>query len=131
MDQPTKIMVVEDNSRARSALAAYMSLQRGIRITAEASNGLEAISKIKSCPPDIVLMDMQMPVMDGVEATKIIKKHWPSVKVIALTMYSNYKSEALSAGADAFLVKGCSVAELISTVHDLTQTNTVSRSCNG
>ena len=74
MSELTKIMVVEDNSRARSALAAYISLQTGIRITAEASNGLEAISKIRSCHPDVVIMDMQMPVMDGLEATKIIKK---------------------------------------------------------
>lgn len=125
MSKPTKIIVVEDNSRARNALAAYISLQAGIRITAEASNGLEAISKIKSCPPDIVLMDMQMPVMDGLEATKIIKKRWPRVKVIALTMYQNYQSKALSAGADAFLVKGCSGAELISMVHNLAPKNTV------
>jgi len=119
-------MVVENNSRARRALTAYISLQAGMRITAEASNGLEAISKIKSSSPDIVLMDMQMPVMDGLEATKIIKKRWPWIKVIALTMYQNYRSKALSAGADAFLVKGCSVSELISTVYDLTKTNTVS-----
>jgi len=127
MNNATNIMVVENNSRARCALAAYMSLQVGIRITAEASNGQEAINKIKSQPPDIVLMDMRMPVMDGLEATKIIKKRWPWVKVIALTMYQNYQSEALLAGADAFLVKGCSVAELISTVYDLTQTNTVAK----
>jgi YesN/AraC family two-component response regulator len=126
MNKPTKIMVVENNSCARSALKAYISLQVGIRITAEASNGLEAISKIKNCPPDIVLMDMQMPVMDGLEATKIIKKRWPWIKVIALTMYQNYRTKALSAGADAFLVKGCSVSELISTVYDLTKTNMVS-----
>ena len=130
MSEPTKIMVVEDNSRARSALAAYISLQTGIRITAEASNGLEAISKVKSCPPDVVIMDMQMPVMDGLEATKIIKKRWPWVKVIALTIYQNYQSKALSAGADAFLVKGWSVAELISTVFTLVpkKSNSVSQS---
>lgn len=127
MKDPTNIMLVENNSRARRALAAYISLQGGIRITAEASNGLEAINQIKRCPPDIVLMDMRMPVMDGLEATKFIKKHWPRVKVIALSMYQNYQPEALSAGADAFLVKGCSGAELISTVYGLTQTNTVAK----
>jgi YesN/AraC family two-component response regulator len=121
-------MVVEDNSRARRALAACISLQAGIQITAEASNGLEAISKVKSSPPDIILMDMQMPVMDGLEATKIIKKRWPWVKVIVLTMYQHYQSDAMLAGADAFLVKGCPVAELISTVINLTQTNTVANS---
>jgi len=125
MNRPTQVMVVENNRRARSAMAAYISLQAGLRITAEASNGLEAISKIKSHPPDIVLMDMRMPVMDGLEATRIIKKNWPSIKVIALTMYQNYRSEALSAGVDAFLVKDCSTAELISTVYDLIHPNTL------
>ena len=125
MNKPAKIMVVEDSPRVRRALTAYMSLQVGVRITAEASNGLEAIRKIKSCPPDIVLMDMQMPVMDGLEATKIIKKHWPWVKVIALTMYQNYRSNVLSAGADAFLVKGCSVEELISTIRALSRATSV------
>lgn len=125
MDTPTKIMVVEDSSRARCALTAFMSLQAGMQITAEASNGLEAISMIDSSHPDIVLMDMQMPVMDGLEATKIIKKRWPRIKVIVLTMYQHYQSKALSAGADAFLVKGCSVTELISTIHKLTHTNMV------
>ena len=128
MINPINIMVVDDSSRARSALTAYISLQVGVRITVEASNGLEAISKIEGSPPDIVIMDMQMPFMDGLEATKIIKKRWPWVKVIALTIYQNYQFEALSAGADAFLVKGCSVSELISTVYDLTKTSAAANS---
>ena len=124
MIAPTKVMVVEDSTRARRAMVAYLSLQLGVIITAEASNGLEAINKIKNSLPDIVIMDMQMPVMDGLEATRIIKKRWPNIKVIALTMYQNYQSEALSAGADAFLVKGCSVEELVSTVTFVSQANT-------
>jgi DNA-binding NarL/FixJ family response regulator len=111
-----KIIVVEDNCRARSALAACLSLQMGIQITAQASNGLEAIHKITGGPPDIVLMDMQMPVMNGIEATKIIKKNWPQIKIVVLTMYADYRSEALAAGADAFLVKDCSVDEIISII---------------
>jgi len=123
MGIPTKIMVVEDSSRARRALTAYMSLQVGLQITAEASNGMEAISKINGFPPDIIIMDMQMPVMDGLEATKIIKTRWPWVKVIALTMYQSYQSKALSAGVDAFLVKGCPIEELVSTVFNLIPKN--------
>jgi len=125
MNDSTNIMVVEDNSRARRALTAYISLQVGIRVTAEASNGLEAINLIRGNAPDIVLMDMQMPVMDGLEATRIIKKNWPQIKIVILTMYPNYQSEALSAGADAFLVKGCSVDEIISTIHSLSQADEV------
>ena len=125
MIMPTEIMVVEDNSRARDALVAYISLQEGLQVTAEASNGLEAIDKIRCSHPDIVIMDIQMPVMDGLEATKIIKKRWPRIKVIALTMYQNYQSKAIKAGVDAFLVKGCPVAELISTVFTLSKSNSI------
>lgn len=121
MSDTTNIMVVEDNSRARQALVAYMSQQAGIKITAEASNGLEAIKLIKRDPPDIILMDLVMPVMDGLEATRTIKKNWPQIKIVAVTMYLNYESEALSAGADAFLVKGCSVDEMIATIRTLFQ----------
>ena len=80
---------------------------------------------IRTSPPDIVLMDIHMPVMDGLEATKIIKKSWPRIKVVALTMYPKYQTKALLAGADAFLVKGCSPSELISTVNNLIQKTTV------
>jgi len=121
LNKTTRVMLVEDNYRARQALSAYLSLQAGIQVTAEASNGLEAVNLISSQLPDIVLMDMQMPVMDGLEATRIIKKNWPKIKVIILTIYPNYQSEARSAGADAFLVKGCSVHEIISTIHAVLQ----------
>jgi DNA-binding NarL/FixJ family response regulator len=117
LNNTTRMILVEDNFRARQALSVYLSQQAGIRVTAEASNGLEAVNLINSQPPEIVLMDMRMPVMDGLEATRIIKKNWPNIKVIILTIYPNYQTEARSAGADAFLVKGCSVNEIISTIH--------------
>jgi DNA-binding NarL/FixJ family response regulator len=117
------MMVVEDNSRARRALTTYMSLQAGIKVTEEVSNGLEAINSIKEHAPDIVVMDVKMPVMDGLEATRIIKKNWPQIKIVILTMYPNYQTEILSTGADAFLVKGCSVNEMISTIHTLFQSD--------
>jgi len=123
------MMVVEDNPRARGALTAYLSMQAGIRVTAEASNGLEAINTIEGQVPDIVLMDMRMPVMDGLEATRIIKANWPQVKIVVLTMYPNYEPEVLSAGADAFLVKGCSVHEMMSKIRALFQTDEVGDFC--
>ena len=119
MKDKANMMVVEDNRRARQALTAFISLQAGIKVSAEASNGQEAIDLIKKNTPDIVMMDLQMPVMDGLEATKIIKKNWPQIKIVVLTMYPNFQPEALSAGADAFLIKGCPVNEIISTIHSL------------
>ena len=119
----TEIMIVEDNPRARRALKALISQQAGIVITAEASNGQEAIRNIEKKIPDIVLMDMRMPIMDGLEATKIIKKNWSHIKIIILTMYPDCQTEALSAGADAFLAKGCSMEEITSSFHALSQCN--------
>jgi YesN/AraC family two-component response regulator len=116
MTDVINLMIVDDSSRARLALTAFLSLQVGVRIIAQASNGLEAVDLIQSCVPDVVLMDMKMPVMDGLEATRIIKNNWPGVKVIILSMYSDYLSEAILSGADKFLVKGCSVEEIMSAI---------------
>jgi DNA-binding NarL/FixJ family response regulator len=115
----TNILIVEDNLRARFALKALLSQQAGITVTAEASNGQEAINLIQKRIPDLVLMDVRMPVMDGLEATRIIKREWPGIKIIILTMYPDCQAEVLSEGADAFLVKGCSVEEMTGTIRAL------------
>lgn len=114
------VIIVEDNPRAREALSAFISSQEGMTVSGEASNGLEAINMIGHQNPDIVLMDIEMPVLDGLEATRLIKKRWPGVKVAILTMYPNYQADAVTAGADAFLIKGCPVDEMISTIYTLT-----------
>ena len=72
----------------------------------EASNGQEALAWIAQQQPDVVIMDLQMPVMDGVEATRLIKRQWPAIKVIVLTVQAARRAEALVAGADHFLLKG-------------------------
>jgi DNA-binding NarL/FixJ family response regulator len=121
MKNAMNLMVVDDNSRARRALTAYLSAQAGIKVTAEASNGLEAIKMIKRNTPDMVLMDVRMPVMDGLETTRIIKRNWPQIKILVLTMYSDYQSEVISAGADGFLIKGCPVDEMMGLIHRFLQ----------
>lgn len=112
----TRIMIVEDNPRARCALTALISQQAEINVTAEASNGQDAIRKIQEQIPDVILMDIRMPVMDGLEATRVIKARWPRVRIIALTMYPENRAEAFEAGADAFLLKGCAVEEVMSMI---------------
>ena len=72
----------------------------------EAGNGREAVRLVEELPPDLVLMDVRMPEMDGLEATGQIKARWPQVKVIVLSMYIEHRDEALAAGADAFVGKG-------------------------
>jgi CheY-like chemotaxis protein len=66
--------------------------------------------------PDVVLMDIRMPGMDGLEATQLIKHRWPGIRVIALTMYSGYRARAFAVGADAFLLKGCTPGALQSAI---------------
>jgi len=116
-----KIMIVEDNLRARRALKALISQESGMFVTAEASNGQEAIHNIEKELPDVVLMDMRMPVMDGLESTRIIKKKWTQVKIIILTMYPDCQADALAAGADAFLVKGGDVNAINSIIRSLSE----------
>ena len=116
MEENLRIMIVDDSLPARRALKALISQQSGIKVIAEASNGLDAIQLIQKQIPDFVLMDVHMPVMDGLEATQSIKRKWPRVKIIILTMYPDCQAEALSAGADAFLVKGCKLEEMIAAI---------------
>ena len=71
-----------------------------------ASDGLEVVQIAGEDQPDVILMDMQMPIMDGLEATRLVKDKWPKIKVIALAMYVGRKDESLTAGVDAHLLKG-------------------------
>ena len=119
MDTKLHLMIVEDNIHARKALMALLTLEKDIHFTMAASNGLEAVNSINEQVPDLVLMDLRMPVMGGLEATRIIKQNWPRVKIIILTIYSENRVDALSAGADAFLVKGCPKEMMMSSIRNL------------
>ncbi len=119
-----EIMIVDDSLPSRRALKALLSQQSGIQVIAEISNGMDAINFIQNRIPDLILMDVRMPVMDGLEMTKLIKRDWPRIKIIILTMYPDCQAEALSAGADAFLVKGCTLEEIISTISKQMETQT-------
>jgi YesN/AraC family two-component response regulator len=119
MDEKLRLMIVDDNPHARKALSAFISTQDWLEVITEASNGDDAVRKIRDQRPDMILMDIQMPVMDGLKATQIIKEHWPRIKVVILTIYADYRLQAKQVGADAFLVKGCSMEEMTSTIRSL------------
>jgi DNA-binding NarL/FixJ family response regulator len=87
-----------------------------VDVVAEAPNGQEAVRLVEEYGPDVVVMDARMPVMDGLEATRLIKSKWPEVKVIVLTLYPAYQAQALAAGADSFLIKGCPAEQLLEAV---------------
>ena len=116
MDRSIRLIVVDDSLPARHGLCAILAESPGIEIVGEASQGLEALSLIEKVQPQAALMDVRMPVMDGVEAARRIKQRWPQTRVVLISMYADHKAEALEAGADAFVTKGCQAEELVGAI---------------
>ena len=106
MKQPIRVLIVDDQPSVRKGLKALLAFYPEILVVGEAVNGEEAIQSIVEQQPQVVVMDLQMPMMDGVTATRQIKTRWPAIKVIILTVQATRRSEALAAGADIFLLKG-------------------------
>ena len=116
MNKITRLVVADDSFHARHGLCAILAAQPGMDIVGEASQGAEALTLIETQRPDVAVLDVHMPVMDGIQAAHTIKNRWPQVRVVLISMYADYQKEALEAGADAFLVKGCPAEELLSVV---------------
>jgi DNA-binding NarL/FixJ family response regulator len=106
MKQLVRVLIVDDQLSVRNGLKALLAFYPEILVVGEAVNGEEALQLVGEQQPQVVVMDLQMPVMDGVAATRLIKKQWPAIKVIILTVQAARSREALSAGADIFLLKG-------------------------
>ncbi len=105
MARPLHILIVDDQPRARQSLAAVLQSWLHPAAIIEAETGEEAISRTEQSQPDVILMDARMPVMDGIEATRLIKTKWPGTHVIVLSIYPEYRLDALAAGADMFFGK--------------------------
>ena len=106
MSRPLNVLIVDDQPRARNSVRALLSTWSRVLEIREAGNGREALCLVEELPPDLVLMDVRMPEVNGLEATGQIKARWPQVKVIVLSIYIEHRDEALAAGADAFVGKG-------------------------
>ncbi len=106
MAHPIRVLIADDSAHARDGLRSLLVTQPLVAVVGEATNGEDAVRRVAECRPDVVLMDLQMPVMDGLQATRLIKARWPAVTVIVLTIHAEYERAALAAGADAFAVKG-------------------------
>ena len=116
MKQPVRVMIVDDQSSARLGLRALLAFFPEVAIVGEASNGQQAVDVVADLQPDVILMDVQMPLMDGLEATRQIKRSQPHIKVIILTIYRTSQVAATAAGVDGFLLKGGGVEELQSAI---------------
>lgn len=116
---PIKIIIADDHRLFREGLVNLLSDSKDIEILAQAENGADVIVKAKELNPDVIIMDIGMPVLNGVEATGKLLKELPAIKVIALSMHSDkqYIKGMLEAGASGYLFKNCAYDELIEAIH--------------
>lgn len=113
-----RVLLAEDHTIVRQGLRALLEQSDDIKVIAEAEDGREAVNKTEQLKPDIVLMDISMPILNGIEATRQIKKKFPDIKVLILTMHTTeeYISQILHAGASGYLVKKSAHHELLSAI---------------
>lgn len=116
-----RILIADDHHVVRRGLVFFLKTQQEIEIIGEAKNGKEAVELALSLKPDIVLMDLEMPVQNGIEATREIKKHCPEIKVMMLTSFSDqdHVIPALEAGASGYQLKDIEPDELVKAIKQL------------
>ena len=115
---PIRVLVVDDQRLMRDGIASLLEIQEGIEVVGMASNGQEAIEKAVALHPDVILMDLRMPVMDGVSATAQVRSQLPGCQVLMLTTFDDegYIAEALQAGASGYLLKDIPAPDLAKAV---------------
>ncbi|ACS31653.1 MULTISPECIES: response regulator transcription factor [Micrococcus] len=116
-----RVLVADDQQLMRTALAHFVSTAEDLEVVGTAADGVEAVEMAKDLRPDVVLMDMQMPRMDGIEATTAIMAEAPEVRVLAITTFSSeaYLVPALRAGASGYLVKDAPPEEVVEAVRQV------------
>jgi len=121
MSEPHKVLVVDDHSLVRTGVVNIVSHETDLQVVAEASNGAEAVAAFEQHRPDVTLLDLRMPVMEGVEAVRRIRQLDPEAKVIVLTTYDTDEdiTRALKAGAKAYVLKDITADDLIACIRDV------------
>jgi two-component system, NarL family, response regulator LiaR len=115
-----KVLLVDDHEMVRIGVSAYLSAQPDIEVTGEAENGKIAVDKALEIKPDIILMDLVMDEMDGIEATRLITESWPEAKIIVVTSFLDDEKvyPALEAGASSYMLKTSKASDIAQAVRD-------------
>ena len=113
-----RVLIADDHTLVRDGIRSLLALVADVEVIGEAANGKEALEKVKELSPDVVLMDLAMPIMSGLEATRRIHREFPGTKVLALTQYndSEYVIPVIEAGARGFITKMAAFSELASAI---------------
>jgi NarL family two-component system response regulator LiaR len=116
--RPIRVLIADDHSMVRAGLATFIKVKPDLDLVGEARNGDEALRLCEQIQPDVILMDLVMPRLDGVAATRVIRERWPQVQIIALTSFKDKEMvhDALRAGAISYLLKDVSVDELAEAI---------------
>ena len=119
MEEKIRVLIVDGSPVARDGLKSILGRYPDIEVVGEASTSEEALAEAGELRPDVVLMDAQLDVADGIETTRHLKERVPSAKVLVLTVHESYIQRALDAGADGCLMKDCSRQELVQKTREL------------
>ncbi len=113
-----RVLVVDDSELVRRSICSLLKAQADIEVISEASDGIDAVRKAREHKPDLVLMDITMPSMNGLEATRVIKRELPSTQILMVSQFDDagFLSEAVAAGASGYVVKSAAHRELIPAV---------------
>jgi DNA-binding NarL/FixJ family response regulator len=113
-----RVLIVDDVAQVRQSLRTVLSLTADIEVVGEAVDGREAVQQVEALHPDVVLMDLEMPEMDGYTATLQIKARWPCCQVVALSVhsYGEARQKARQSGVDEFIEKGASLKEILQAI---------------
>ena len=119
--RPSRVLICDDHELARSGLRAMLAGDPSLVVIGEASNGLEALQFCRLDLPDLILMDVRMPTLDGLGATRAIKTEFPTISVIIVTIYENpdYLFQALKAGVAGYILKDATQQQLVNTVRQV------------
>lgn len=118
-----RILLVEDHILVRKGIFSLLDAEEDIEIVGEASNGNEALSGAEQLHPDLIIMDISLPELNGIEATRLIKKQFPEIKILVLTMHQNeeYVLQLLQAGASGYVIKQSIPSELLTAIRAVHQ----------
>ena len=111
-----RVLIAEDSPSIRNGLASILEQTSGFRVVGLAGDGLEAVEQAADLLPDVVIMDAQMPRLDGVEATRRIKRELPAIGILFFSVFADYLEDSIAAGSDGYLNKDCSPSELFNEI---------------
>lgn len=118
-ESPVRVMIVDDHAIVREGLTMLLGEENGIEIVGEARNGVDALARMDQAQPDVVLMDLMMPEMDGIAATAVIRQKYPACQVLVLTSFADNQRvpDAIQAGAVGYLLKDILKADLLRAIY--------------